>query len=38
MDDGQADAGGNNADANMRRGLDVAKEQGMPAVDGGGKS
>lgn len=35
MDDGQADAGANNADANMQRGLTVAKEQGMPAVDGG---
>lgn len=37
MDDGQADAGGNNADANMQRGLTVSRELGMPAVDGGAK-
>jgi NADH-quinone oxidoreductase subunit E len=37
MDDGLADSGSNNADAVMLRGLTVAKEQGMPAVDGGGK-
>lgn len=35
IDDGLADAGQNNADANMQRGLSVAKELGMPAVDGG---
>ena len=37
MDDGLAESGSNNADAVMLRGLTVAKEQGMPAVDGGGK-
>lgn len=37
LDDGLADAGENNADDNMKRGLITAKELGMPAVDGGGK-
>ncbi len=35
IDDGLADAGRNNADAIMLRGLSVAKELRMPAVDGG---
>jgi NADH-quinone oxidoreductase subunit E len=37
FDDGLANSGQNNADDNMMRGLIVAKEQGMPAVDGGGQ-
>lgn len=35
FDDGLGDAGGNNADAVMLRGLKVAKNLRMPAVDGG---
>ena len=37
IDDGLADVGGNNADEVMLRGLTVAKDQGMPVVDGGAK-
>ncbi len=37
MDDDLADVGGNNADAVMLRGLTVANDEGMPAVDGGGQ-
>ena len=35
FDDGLADAGGNDADDNMQRGLLAAKERGMDSVDGG---
>jgi len=35
LDDGLAETGGNNADAVMLRGLRVAKNLRMPAVDGG---
>lgn len=35
LDDGLGDAGGNNADHVMLRGLQVAKERNMAAVDGG---
>lgn len=36
MDDGLADAGGNNASAQMLAGLNLAKERGMASPDGAG--